>query len=73
MYETGLKTYKPLHYKGKTGLLHNRSKPVICIETGIKYGSMSEAARELKIDHTSVSWSIKNKKPIFGMHFEIGS
>lgn len=72
MYEMGLKTYKPLHYKGKTGSLHNRSKSVICLETGIKYGSMSEAARELNIDHTSVSWSVKNKKPIFGMHFEIG-
>lgn len=71
MYDNGLKTYMPLHYKGKFGKDHNRSKSVICVETGTEYGSMSEAARELKINHSSVSWSIKHKKPIFGMHFEI--
>jgi hypothetical protein len=71
MYDKGLKTYRPLHYKGKFGKDHNRSKSVICIETGIEYGSMSEAARKLKINYSSVSWSIKHKKPIFGMHFEI--
>ncbi len=60
-------------FKGKTGSQHNRSKSVRCIETGIIYGSMSEAARVLKIDHTSVSWSVKHKKHIFGMHFEIAS
>lgn len=71
MYDTGLKTYKPLHYKGKFGSEHNRSKGVICIETGIKYGSQSEAQRLLKLGGGSVSWSIKHKKPIFGMHFEL--
>ena len=73
MYDLGLKTYKPLHYKGKFGKDHNRSKSVICVETGKKYGSMSEAARNLKIDNSSVSWAIKNNKPIYGMHFEIGA
>jgi len=72
MYDLGLKTYKPLHYKGKFGKDHNRSKSVICVETGKKYGSMSEAARDLKIDNSSVSWAIKHNKPISGMHFEIG-
>jgi len=72
MYDTGLKTYMPLHYKGKFGVEHNRSKKVNCIETGVSYGSMSEAARELGMSISSVSWSIKYKKPIFGMHFEIG-
>lgn len=71
MYDNGLKKYMPLHYKGKFGKDHNRSKSVICVETGIEYGSMSEAARELKINCSSVSWSVKYKKPIFGMHFEI--
>lgn len=71
MYDTGLKKYRPLHYKGKFGSEHNRSKSVKCTETGMVYGSMSEAARELKIDISSVSWSIKFKKPIYGMHFEI--
>jgi hypothetical protein len=70
-YDTGLKKYRPLHYKGKSGFLHNRSKSVICVESGVIYGSQSEAGRLLKISHTSVHWSIKNKKPIFGMHFQI--
>ena len=71
MYDSGLKTYKPLHYKGKFGKEHNRSKSVKCVQTGVIYGSMSEAGRILNINHSSVSWSIKNKKPIYGMHFEI--
>ena len=58
-------------YKGKFGKNHNRSKAVICIETGVEYGSMSEASRMLKIAISSVSWAIKNNKPIFGMHFQI--
>ena len=70
-YDTGLKKYKPLHYKGKFGSEHNRSKKVVCIETGDVFGSMSEAERFYKISQSSVSWSIKYKKPIFGMHFEI--
>lgn len=70
-YDTGLKKYKPLHYKGKFGSEHNRSKKVICVETGDVFGSMSEAERFYNISHSSVSWSIKNKKPTFGMHFEI--
>jgi len=32
---------------------------------------MSEAGRILNISNSSVSWSIKYKKPIYGMHFEI--
>jgi hypothetical protein len=70
-YDTGLKKYKPLHYKGKFGSEHNRSKKVVCIETGDVFGSMSEAERFYKISQSSVSWAIKYKKPIFGMHFEI--
>lgn len=59
-------------YKGKTGALHNRSKGIKC-SNGKTYGSMSEAARELGIHVSSVSWSVKNQKPINQMHFEIGS
>jgi hypothetical protein len=71
-YELGLKkeTVGNL-YKGKFGNKHNRSKSVIYIETGEVFGSMSEASRNLDISISSVSWSIKHKKPIFGMHFEI--
>lgn len=73
MYDTGLKKYRPLHYKGKTGASHNRSKKVRCVETGIVYASMSEAERELNIGQSGVSWSIKFKAPINAMHFEIAS
>lgn len=73
MYDSGLKKYKPLHYKGKFGDEHNRSKKVRCIETGLEFGSMSEAGRILNIDFSSVSWSVKHKKAIYGMHFEIAS
>jgi len=60
-------------FKGKTGKDHNRSKSVRCTETGIIYGSQSEAQRELKLGGGSVSWSIKHSKPIYGMHFEIAT
>ena len=70
-YDTGLKKYKPLHYKGKFGSEHNRSKKVVCIETGDVFGSMSEAERFYKLGSGSVSWSIKHKKSIYKMHFEI--
>jgi hypothetical protein len=69
-YSMGLKKYKPLHYKGKFGKDHNRSMSVICVETGVIYGSQSEASRKLNLGSGSVSWSIKHKRPIFGMHFE---
>ena len=71
MYDIGLKTYKPLHYKGKFGSEHNRSKKVICVETGEIFGSMSEASRKLNIAISSVCWSVKHEKPIFGMNFKI--
>jgi len=58
-------------YKNKFGAEHNRSKKVLCIQNNTEYGSMSEAGRELNISTSSVSWSIKHKRPIFGMHFEI--
>ncbi len=69
--KNGLNNHKPLHYKGKFGFEHNRSKAVKVVETGQVFGSQSEAARKLNIDHTSISWAIKNKKTIFGMHFEL--
>lgn len=71
MYNIGLKTYKPLHYKGKKGIDHNRSKKILCITNGEVFGSMSEAERFYNLGGGSVSWSVKHKKPIFGMHFEI--
>jgi hypothetical protein len=61
----------PLNFKGKFGFDHNRSKSVVCVETGEVFGSQLEAQRKLKMGNGCVSWSIKNKKPIFGMHFEL--
>jgi hypothetical protein len=58
-------------YKNKFGSEHNRSKKVICLETGEQFASMSEAERFYNMSQSSVSWSIKHKKPIFGKHFEI--
>lgn len=60
-------------YKGKFGKDHNRSKSVIVNETGQIFGSMSEASRILGIHVSSVHWSIKNSKPIFGMHFKLSA
>jgi len=73
-YKLGLKkeTVGSL-FKGKSGSLHNRSKSVVCVEDGNIYGSMSEAERHYGLGQGSVSWSVKHKKPIFDMHFEIGS
>ena len=68
---TGLNKHQPLHWKGRFGFEHNRSKAVRVIETGEIFGSQSEAARNLNMDISSVSWSIKYKKPIFGKHFEL--
>jgi hypothetical protein len=73
MYKLELKKYKPLHYKNKFGTEHNRSKKVICLKDNIQFGSMSEAERYYNLGQGSVSWAVKHKKPIFGMHFEIGS
>lgn len=70
-YDMGLKKYRPLHYKGKFGSEHNRSKSVMCVQTNEIFGSMSEASRKLNIHVSSVSWSIKYDKPIYGMKFMI--
>ena len=43
------------HMYGKTGALHNRSKIVLCIETGKIYGSTMEAGRETGINQSSIS------------------
>lgn len=72
-YDTGLKKYRPLHYKGKFGFDHNRSKSVRCVETGEIFGSMSEAARHTKIDRSSIGWACRTGMPIFTMHWEINS
>ena len=58
-YNTGLKKYRPLHYKGKKGYDHNRSKEVFQYDTnGIivgTFGSISEAFRITGISYTDIS------------------
>lgn len=60
-------------FKGKFGDQHNRSIKVKCIETGLIYGSMSEAARELKISVSSVHLSIHKGIPVYNKNFQIAS
>lgn len=69
-YRMGAKTYRPLHYKGKFGAEHNRSKAIICTTTGEIFGSISEASRVHKVAISSVQWSAQNKKPIFGKFYD---
>lgn len=68
-YDTGLKKYRPLHYKGKFGSEHNRSIKVMCIENGIIYGSISEAGRMCGISMSGVHLSLTKKIPIKGKRF----
>lgn len=46
-------------------------KRVFCPETGVEYGSMSEAGRALGIDPAAVSYAAANNKATKGYHFEI--
>lgn len=62
-YDNNLKTYKPLHYKGKYGFNHNRSKSIKDMRTGKVYGSISEAARDLGKGISTIYYQI-------GMHFQ---
>lgn len=49
--------------KGKTGYLSKSSKEVMCVTTGVKYGSVSEAGRLLKIPFQNISKVCKGKRP----------
>lgn len=57
--------------KSNTETKKSKSRPKIrCIETGVIYGSQAQAARELGIDPTYVSDSIKTGKRRLGYSFE---
>lgn len=64
MYDTGLKTYQPLHYKGKFGADHNRSVKIEQVdEYGIviaTFGGMSEAHRVTGLPTNSISWACQH-------------
>lgn len=72
-YDSGLKKYRPLHYKNKKGFDHNRSKSVKC-SNGKVYGSMNEAEKELGLGAGTISLAIKEGRTLRnGMHFEIAA
>jgi hypothetical protein len=49
---------------GKFGKQHNRSKPVICVETGKFFGGIAEAKRETGIQ--TICAALKNKQSTAG-------
>ncbi len=63
-YDNGLKTYKPLHYKGKFGAEHNKSKPVALVaEDGTiekRFAGISEASRETNTAVSNICYSCKS-------------
>jgi hypothetical protein len=65
---------KPPSKLGKFGSEHNRSKTVYEFDTNGNllntYGSALEFKRKTGISNTSVSWSAKNKKQIFGKYYQ---
>ncbi len=46
-------------------------KPVVCLNTGIVYPSLVEAAEALNVSHSSISRSITLDKPVKGLMFKV--
>lgn len=49
--------------KGITGYDNKKSKEILCVTTGKKYGSLSEAGRELNIPFQNISKVCHGKRP----------
>lgn len=49
--------------KGKTGYANKKSKEILCVTTGIKYGSLSEASEKLGIPFQNISKVCNGKRP----------
>ena len=45
--------------------------PVLCVETGKKYKSISEAARELGLNRRTLTYYINKGKPYCGYHWDL--
>lgn len=46
------------------------SQPIVCVETGIKYDSISDASRKLGLHKPNIARCVKNKnKSVHGLHF----
>ena len=53
----------PSHpWKGKTGADHNSSKPVICVETGTRYASITDASRLTGAGRSGISSAISGRQ-----------
>lgn len=61
MSENSAKTWK-----GKFGNQHNKSKNVLCVDTGKVFGSTREVEREMRIDHSSVGKCCNGKQKTAG-------
>jgi hypothetical protein len=48
-----------------------RCRPVVCVETGVQYDSVSDAAMFLGASRTSMSAAINAGRAFRGMHFEV--
>ena len=57
-YDSGLKKYRPLHYKGKFGKDHNKSIPIVC--DGIEYEGYSDASRKLNIIPSTIMYRVNS-------------
>ena len=54
------------HMYGKTGSKHHNSKAVICLDTKIVYGGVSEAGRETKTNPSHISACCLGKRSVAG-------
>lgn len=63
--------YNEMRIKGQQGAKKSCSIPIICIETGKVYPSTQEASRELNIQHSNITATLKKRlKHTGGLHFE---
>ena len=46
---------------GKYGILHPKTKPIVCIDTGRLFSGIYEATRELKINKSSISSALTGR------------
>lgn len=49
---------------------HQKPKPVLCVETGATYPSLTAAAKAHYVVPSSICWAIKHNSPIAGFHWK---
>ncbi len=56
--------------RNRTQQVLSCSQPIVCVETGIRYFSISDASRKLHIHTANIARCVKNnKKSVHGLHF----